>query len=191
MHPFIATRTAAKPRGGRLQQLCVCCTGGKTLSIPMPTGYTGFAPAITSAATWYNVSSSYWATYQSVPAGATSFSTVTFITAGVVQLPANAVVSLESRHVGRVGSGLQSTKAQGLRVGLNVTRSAPWTCLFPESWWNCEAASALQWTYTAYIVQTPPFDDQLRDGATCEDSSAVLPSEADSGPAMCRPHAVR
>ena len=67
--------------------------GGKTLSIPIPTGYAGFAPAITSAATSYNASSSYWATYQSVPSGATGFSTVTFITAGVVQLPANIVVS--------------------------------------------------------------------------------------------------
>ena len=60
---------------------------------PDPTGYAGFAPAITSVATYYNATADYWATYQSVPSGATSFSTVTFITAGVVQLPANAVVS--------------------------------------------------------------------------------------------------
>ena len=63
------------------------------LSIPIPTGYTGVAPQVTSTATSYDTGSNYWATYQPIAVGATSLSVVTFITAGIVALPAGAAVS--------------------------------------------------------------------------------------------------
>ena len=63
------------------------------LSIPIPTGYTGVAPQVTSTATSFSTSDNAWETYQPIATGATSLSVITFITSGVVQLPANAAVS--------------------------------------------------------------------------------------------------
>ena len=52
-----------------------------------------YTSQVTTPSTSFNTGGNYWQTAQSIATGATSFSTVTFITAGVVQLPANAAVS--------------------------------------------------------------------------------------------------
>ena len=70
--------------------------GNTKLSIPIPTGYIGVSPQITpsNVGTWYNATDNFWVTYQTITAGATNLAAITFLTTGVVQLPANAVVRL-------------------------------------------------------------------------------------------------
>ncbi len=70
--------------------------GGSKLSIPIPTGYAGISPQIgaSSVGTYYNSTSNFWVTYQTITAGAMNLAAITFLTTGVVQLPANSAVRL-------------------------------------------------------------------------------------------------
>ena len=66
----------------------------------MPTGYLGVSPQIaaSSVGTYYNTTDNFWVTYQTIAAGATNLAAITFITTGVVQLPANSVVRVSRRQ---------------------------------------------------------------------------------------------
>ncbi len=73
--------------------------------------------SVTTASTGYDAASNTWTTYQMLTLGATSLSTISFITASATQLPANAQVrSRPARGTSQltgVGTVDQSYQSEG------------------------------------------------------------------------------
>ena len=64
---------------------------GGSLPISFSDGFLIIAPG-TTPTTMYDGTANAWTTFQDVPVGATSLSTLSFITTSTTQLPANAQV---------------------------------------------------------------------------------------------------
>ena len=80
------------------------CADGTVLPIAFPTGILNVSPSNTPS-TSYNAGTDTWTTYQTVAPGATSLSTVSFITGSMTGLPRDAQVLCFCHAGGCCGAG--------------------------------------------------------------------------------------